>query len=81
MIKTNIEIKIGDKIVVKNEFRYFDIVEVLDIYKSIENGHLIYNCQSIGFAEIRILDYSYILGIFNEREGVNLHDYITEKRK
>lgn len=75
----NKEIKIGDKLVVKNEFRYFDIVEVIDIFKSNSNGQLIYEIQSIGFAEKRIICFDYILGILDVIEGVNIYDYITEK--
>lgn len=79
--KLNKEIKIRDNLVVKNEFRYFDIVEVLDIFKSNSNGQLIYEVQSIAFTEKRIICFDYILGILDVIEGVNIYDYITEKRK
>lgn len=75
------EIKIGDKLVVKNEFRYFDIVEVLNIYESINYGNLLYEVQSIAFGEKRIICFDYIIGVLGVIEGVNIREQITEKRK
>lgn len=75
------EIKIDDKLVVKNEMKYFDIVEVINIYESINYGNLLYEVQSVGFGEKRIICFDYILGILDLIEGVNIYEYITEKRK
>lgn len=75
------EIKIGNKLVVKNDFRIIDIVVVLDIFISNSYGHSIYDVQSIGFGEKRLICFDDIIGVLDVIEGVNICEHFREKRK
>lgn len=76
-LNNNYKLKIGNILVVKNDFRYFDIVKVIDIYTSeSSNKFIIANKSLIAKNELTYLkDISEILGIVLLNEGVIKNDF------
>lgn len=79
VIVNNKVVSIGQIILVKNEMRYYDLVEVKNIFKSPFNGEILIKVKSLEIEKCEhIISTDKILGKFVQLED-DFNDYFKRK--